>query len=126
MSELYDFSDWEPTEPPDTAEWVRANLRLAFKTFGDGYWMLWSGSAPALEWTARDWDTDPISIRFSPDDLRDRLIEEIDEQFPGDNPRSEEQREGVRDVLSIINTWRAALDAAEDRANEMLSRPIAD
>jgi hypothetical protein len=126
MSDLYDFSDWEPTEPPQQpAEWVRENLRAAFKAFGDGYWVVWSDSAPAFEWTGRDWDTDPVCIRFGPDDLKACLIWKLDNQVPDDGFfRSEEQREGVRSVMSIITKWRAALDAAEVQANEMLSRPI--
>ena len=126
MKELYDFSDWEPAEPPNMADWVLQNLRDAFKQFGDGYWMLWTDSAPALEWTVRDWDADPVRIRIGPDDLRGRLIDEVDAQVPnGGRPLSEEERKGVRDVLGVIGAWRAALAAAEAHANEVLSRPIA-
>jgi hypothetical protein len=132
VDELYDFSEWEPSEPPQhPKEWVRENLRIAFKEFGDGYWTLWSNDEPAfgdpvLKWKVQDWDTAPASIRLGPDDLKDLLIEEINDQFsPDGQPRFEEQREGVRDVLNIINAWRLALEAAEAQANEMLSRPIA-
>jgi hypothetical protein len=128
MSELYDFSDWEPSEPPQhPAEWVRENLRAAFKAFGAGHWWIWSGCSPAVEWTVTDWDTDPVTIRFAPDDLKAVLITEMNNEIPHDGiPRSEEQREEVRTYLATIAAWRAALDHAEAHANEMLSRPIAD
>lgn len=122
--ELYDFADWEPGEPPNLSGWVRENLRLAFEQFGNGYWMQWSGSGACFEWTSQDWDTDAVIISFGPDDLKKGFIQELDDQFPGPFPASEEQREGVRDVMQLVAQWRSALDEIERHAADLLDRPI--
>ena len=132
MTKIYDFSDWEIGSDINIdfnslisshlKLIVQANLRQAFKDFSDGYWNAYK-TAPAIQWHVMEWDTYPVNMSITPSDLKTVFTELVDDELPrGGIPGNVESREAIGLVLGHIAEWRAALDAVEAYAKEVLAR----
>jgi hypothetical protein len=126
--EIYDFGDWNAGDFPEADEWLRNNLRAAFKAFGDGHWTYleerWDG---ALTWLVIGWDEQPVMIRFRPTDLRDglsRSLRSLCADHTHTHSLSEPQRQDIKDMLDReLPRWRSALAAIEAEGKRLLALP---
>jgi hypothetical protein len=131
-SDLYDFSDWPVSAPPDLTEWVREHLRSAFAQFGEGYWTIWSFEGPDAEWQGEvGWDTIPVRIAITPEELGKAIVGQFRHclfSFDGEptsiSEISEGQREGLTKELTKLRQWKDAVDAALAEGERLAALPI--